>query len=159
MRSRREEDLLQCPCRAYNIYLRRSQEWLNTVSPETWPVNLLLVPGTHSPASDNVISVLFKDLVKDSYRLLGGARTLFRDDNTVMEDAIGVHQMRKLAATYAIKVGQPEEKVRVKLGFSAVRIMRKNYVAEAPPLRVACVLPGGTSIPDRSHELSDSDSD
>ena len=59
MRSRREEDLLQCPCRAYNIYLRRSQEWLNTVSPETWPVNLLLVPGTHSPALDNVISVLF----------------------------------------------------------------------------------------------------
>ena len=76
-----------------------------------------------------------------------------------MEDAIGVHHMRKLAATYAIQVGQPEDRVRVKLGFSSVRIMRKNYVAEAPPLRVACVLPGGAFIPDRSHELSDSDSD
>ena len=102
MISRREADLLKCPIRAYNIYLSRSQEWLSTVSPEVWPVELLLMPGTHSPASDNVISVLFKDLVKDSYRLLGGARALLRDDNTVIEDAIGVHQMRKLAATYAI---------------------------------------------------------
>ena len=75
-----------------------------------------------------------------------------------MEDTIKSPPNEELAATYAIKVGQPEEMVRVKLGFSALRIMKKNYVADAPPLRVACVLPGGPFIPDRSHELSDSDS-
>ena len=74
-------------------------------------------------------------------------------------DALGVHQMRKLAATYEIQVGQSEEVVRVKPGFSLVTIMRKSYVAEAPPLRETCVLPGGAFFPDRSHELSDSDSD
>ena len=106
--------------------MNRSQEWLNTVSPEFWPLGLILVPGTASPASDIFISGLFKSLVKDFYWLLGGARALLRADKTIMEDAIGVHQMRKLAATYAIQVGQPEDVVRVKLGFSSVTIMRKS---------------------------------
>ena len=65
--------------------------------------------------------------------------------------------MRKLAASYAIQVGQEEHQVKVKLGFSDVRILRKNYVAQVPPLKEACVLPGGTFIPNRDHEFSDSD--
>ena len=63
------------------------------------------------------------------------------------EVPIGIHQMRKLAATYAIKAGQDEKLVKVKLGFSDVRNLRKNYVAEAPQLREACVLPGGSFMP------------
>ena len=119
----------------------------------------MLVPGTARPTSEELISDLFKSLVKDSYRLLGGVNALVRADRADLEDPIGVHQMRKLAATYAIQVGQSEQVVRVKLGFSTTRIMRKNYVAEAPPLREACVLPGGSFVPSRVHELSDSDSD
>ena len=46
MTSRRDSDLLQCPIRAYKIYMSRSQEWLDTVSPDLWPLGLLLVPGT-----------------------------------------------------------------------------------------------------------------
>ena len=63
----------------------------------------------------------------------------------------------KLAASYAIQVGQEEQQVKIKLGFSDVRILRKNYVAQAPPLKEACVLPGGIFIPNRGHEFSDSD--
>ena len=82
-----------------------------------------------------------------------------RANRADLEDPIGVHQMRKLAATYAIQVGQDEQVVKVKLGFSTVRILRKNYVAEAPSLREACVLPGGSFVPNREQEFSDSDSD
>ena len=46
-----------------------------------------------------------------------------------------IHQMRKLAATYAIKAGQDGKLVKMKLGFSDVRNLRKNYVAEAQQLR------------------------
>ena len=74
------------------------------------------------------------------------------------EVPIGIHQMRKLAATYAIQAGQDEQLIKVKLGFSDVRILRKNYIAEAPQLREACILPGGSFIPNRDHELSDTDS-
>ena len=47
-----------------------------------------------------------------------------------------------------------------RLNFSTeVRILRKNYIAPVPQLRVACVLPGGPFFPDRTHEMSDSESD
>ena len=75
------------------------------------------------------------------------------------EVPIGIHQTRKLAAAYSLQVGHDEQVVKSKMGFSEVRILRKNYIAAVPALREACVLPGGSFIPDRTHEFSDSDSD
>ena len=92
------------------------------------------------------LSDLFIDLVKDSRRSL-------REPGV----EIGIHQSRKLAAAYSLQVGQDEQVVKSKMGFSEIRILRKNYVAPVPELREACVLPGGSFIPDRTHELSDSD--
>ena len=103
------------------------------------------------------MSDLFKSLVRDSFQALGGVGALLRVNRADVDGPIGIHQMRKLAATYAIQVGQEEQVVKVKLGFSDVRILRKNYIAQAPPLKEACVLPGGSFIPNRDHELSDSD--
>ena len=87
------------------------------MTPDLWPLGLLLVPGTARPASEDLISDLFKSLVQVSYRLLGGVGALVRANRADLEDPIGVHQMRKLAATYAIQVGQEEQVVKVKLGF------------------------------------------
>ena len=52
--------------------------------------------------------------------------------------------MRLMAVTYDIQAGQDEQLIIVKLGFSDVRILSKNYIAEDPQLREACVLPGGS---------------
>ena len=139
------------------MYINRSQEWLERLPPDRRPLDLWLVPGTASPASPNFISMLFKKLVSDSRRAFGGVETLVRGSREREKVPIGIHQMRKLAATYASLAGHEEQQIRIKLGFSDVRILRKNYIAQAPPLREACVLPGGTFIPSRVHEFSDSD--
>ena len=57
--------------------------------------------------------------------------------------------MRKFAASYANKVGQVKERIRINMGFSSLKILRKNYVAKVPELKIHCVLPGGTFISDR----------
>ena len=72
---------------------------------------------------------------------------------------IGPHQMRKLSASLSHKVGQDENLVREVMGFSSMGILRKNYIADVPPLNIACVLPGGPYFPHRGTELSDTDSD
>ena len=137
--------------------MERSQEWLDTVVPEYRPRNLLLVLGSPRPISDDLISKLFVGLVKDAYRLMGGVDALVRVNTADLDHPIGIHQMRKLAATYAWKVGRSEELVREKLGFYSLSILRKNYISDAPDLREACVLPGGAFIPNRDHEMSDSE--
>ena len=72
---------------------------------------------------------------------------------------VGVHQIRKLAASHSIKAGHDERIIKEKMGFSEVKILRKNYIARVPDLSIACVLPGGSFIPTNPHSLSDSDSD
>ena len=146
--SSRETDRVLCPVRAYKIYLERSQNWLSRFPADHHPKVLWSLPLSTRQASAEYLSDLFRALVGDSRRFLGEP-----------EVVIGMHQVRKLAASHALQEGQDEQVIKVKMGFSEVRILRKNYIAPVPRLKVACVLPGGTFIPDRTHELSDSDSD
>ena len=92
---------------------------------------------------------IFRDLVIDSR---------YFHDLPVDGVSVTPHQMRKFAASYSHKVGQDEETVRVAMGFSSVSILRKNYVADVPPLRHPCVLPGGSYSP-VCHSISSSDSE
>ena len=72
---------------------------------------------------------------------------------------VGVHQIRKLAASHSTQAGHNERTIKEKMGFSEVKILRKNYIAKVPDLRIAWVLPGGSFIPNNAHSLSESDSD
>ena len=72
---------------------------------------------------------------------------------------VGVHQIRKLAASHSTQAGHNERTIKEKMGFSEVKILKKNYIARVPGLSIACVLPGGSFIPINAHSLSDSDSD
>ena len=81
---------------------------------------------------------MFKTLVEDS-------RKSYKRRGKVN---IGPHQARKFAASYASQVGQDEDLVRKVMGFSDLDILRKNYVAPVPFLKMHCVLPGGTFIPE-----------
>ena len=145
--SSRDSDKFLCPVRAYKAYLKRSQFWLDRNPGTLLPEVLWLFPLSAHKASADYLSDLFGILVADS-RLRGEPR-----------EEVGIHQIRKLAASHAMCEGQDEEVVKSKMGFSEVRIFRKNYVAPVSKLKVACVLPGGTCIPNRTHKLSDSDSD
>ena len=104
-------------------------------------------PRSLLPLSKGTLSRWFIDLVLESRRLNG----------LVDPVAVGPHQMRKFAASYSSMVGQDEETVVRVMGFSSNRILRKNYVAPVPPLRVPCVLPGGPFLARRDHDLSDSE--
>ena len=72
---------------------------------------------------------------------------------------VGIHQIRKLAASRSVQAGHNEHTIKEKMGFSEVKILRKNYIARVPNLKVTCVFPGGTFIPNRAHTISESDSD
>ena len=119
MTSPRDSDALLCLIRAYTIYVNRSQEWLIAVPLDQQPVELWLVPRSTIPASPDFLSDSFKRLVRDSRRAFGGVEALWRGPRALAgpEVPIGIHQMRKLAATYAIQAGQHEQLVKVKLGF------------------------------------------
>ena len=86
-------------------------------------------------------------------------RDALSDAGSPVPAKVGPHQMRKFAASLSLQVGQDEDLVRKNMGFSSVRILRKNYVAKVPPLKVACSLPGGPFLPQGHSEISDSDSD
>ena len=150
MDSAHSSDRLLCPVRAFRIYLERSQEWLDGV-----PLLLRLhsslwsFPDSGVQVPTCVLSSWFRNLVVDSQRLNG---------LPVPKD-IGPHQVRKLAASYARKAGQAEPLVQRVMGFSSRVILRKNYVADVPPIHFPCVLPGGTFLPRRIHDMSSSDSD
>ena len=95
-------------------------------------------PGSGKALDKDYLSKIFKTLVEDS-------RKHFKKKGKV---AIGPHDVRKFAASYASQVGQDEELVRKVRGFSSVKIMRKNYIASVPHLKMHCVLPGGSFIPE-----------
>ena len=142
-------DVLLCPVRAYQIYKDRSEPWLEDVplllrhrSP------LWSLPGQTVPSPVRTLTAWFISLVKD-YR---------RRDGLSTDISVGPHQMRKFAASYSLHLGQNPEGVRKTMGFSSLTILRKNYLAHTvTPLLMPCVLPGGSHIPPRVDDLSESD--
>ena len=130
------------------MYLERSQVWWDRNPDSEHHEFLWTVPSSTFQASPEYLVNLIQGLVGDSRRFLGEPSV-----------DVGIHQIRKLPASHSIQAGQKEQIVKEKMGFSEVKILRKNYIAQVPKLKVACVLPGGTFIPNRMHELSESDSD
>ena len=127
-----------CPVRAYDTYLNRSARWLRKFPKREHPKVLWSSPSSGKALDKEYLSKIFKTLVEDS-------RKHFKKKGKV---AIGPHDVRKFAASYASQVGQDEELVRKVMGFSSVKIMRKNYIASVPHLKMHCVLPGGSFIPE-----------
>ena len=138
--SNRASDILLCPVRAYKIYVLRSLDWLEGVPLGIRPMSLWSIPSSPNPASILFLTKIFKSVVEDSRK----------DKFLTNKVPIGPHQMRKFAASYANKVGQVEDRIRINMGFSSLKILRKNYVAKVPDLKIHCVLPGGTFIPERT---------
>ena len=136
-----------CPVRAYRIYLARSSSWLADAPPHLHHHYLWSHQRNPRPASISYLSSKFRDLVADSRR--------FNDLDPGVD--AGPHQMRKLSASYALQVGQNEDKVVRVMGFASSKIFRKNYVSWVPPLTVPCVLPGGPFFPQGVVDLSDTD--
>lgn len=147
--SPRSRDVLLCPVRAYQIYRDRSSVWLEDVpllhrlrSP------LWSLPGQAIPSPVRTLTSWFVSLVRDCRRR----------DGLSTDVSVGPHQMRKFAASYSLHLGHPPESVWKKMGFSSLSILKKNYLAQSvPPLLMPCVLPGGTHIPPRVEDLSESD--
>ena len=130
------EDLLLCPVRCLQAYLTRTAEFLDDVPLSMRHLFLWIKPRTVVRWSKVSLTKCFVDLVRDS--------RIYNDVLVPVE--IGPHQMRKLSASYASLVGQAEMSVHKVMGFSSLKIFRKNYVAWVPPLLVSCVLPGGTFL-------------
>ena len=64
--------------------------------------------------------------------------------------SIGPHQGRKLAASYGFMCCnslRDEQILMQALGCSSLQVMRRVYINPVPPLRHACVVPGGVYIP------------
>ena len=147
--SSKSRDVLLCPVRAFRIYKDRSSVWLEDVpllprlrSP-IWSL-----PGQVLPSPVKTLSSWFISLVKDC-RSRDGLPT---------DISVGPHQMRKFAASYSLHLGHDTEVVRKKMGFSSLSILKKNYLGPSvPPLLMPCVLPGGSHIPPRVDDLSESD--
>ena len=136
-------DLSLCPVRAYKIFLSRSpSSHGDLISQPFWSH-----PTKSAPVSTSQLTGLFIGVVKDCLLASGLPASV----------PIGPHQMRKLAASLSNLVGHNEEIVRKRMGFSSVKILRKNYIAKVPHLRIACVLPGGPYFPVVYNQLSDSD--
>ena len=127
-----------CPVRAYDTYVNRSSLWLRKFPLKDHPKVLWSSPKTGRALDTKVLTGVFKTLVEDS-------RKSYKRRGKVN---IGPHQARKFAASYASQVGQDEDLVRKVMGFSDLDILRKNYVAPVPFLKMHCVLPGGTFIPE-----------
>ena len=139
-----QEDLLLCPVRCLRAYLARTGDLLDDVPLSQRHSSLWIKPHTVVPWSKLSLSKCFVDVVRDS--------RLYNDIAVPVE--IGPHQMRKLSASYASLVGQAELSVHKVMGFSSLKIFRKNYVAWVPPLLVSCVLPGGPFLARNARELS-----
>ena len=148
LNSSRVTDRLLCPVRAYITYLDRSQIWWDRNQDDEHHTCLWTIPSSTIRASPDYLSNLIGALVGESRRFSGEPSV-----------EVGIHQIRKLAASHSIQAGQNEQTIKEKMGFSEVNILRKNYIAQVSNLKVACVLPGGTFIPKRAHDLSESDSD
>ena len=140
-------DRLLCPVRAYNILVSRSLDLVEDVPLSHRHHRLWVNPRTLLPASKGSLSRWFVNLVIDSRRHCGEFDPV----------PIGPHQMRKLAASYSSFLGQDEDAVLRAMGFSSSYVFRKNYVAWVPPLTVPCMLPGGSFLARRDHNVSDSE--
>ena len=143
LKSSVHDDLLLCPVRCLQEYLSRTGDLLDQVPLSQRHSFLWIKPRTVVPWSKLSLSKCFVDVVRDS--------RLYNDIAVPVE--IGPHQMRKLSASYASLVGQAESSVHKVMGFSSLKIFRKNYVAWVPPLLVSCVLPGGSFIADNGLDL------
>ena len=148
LNSSRVTDRLLCPVRAYITYLDRSQIWWDRNQDDEHHTCLWTIPSSTIRASPDYLSNLIGALVGESRRFSGEPSV-----------EVGIHQIRKLAASHSIQACQNEQTIKEKMGFSEVNILRKNYIAQVSNLKVACVLPGGTFISKRAHDLSESDSD
>ena len=128
------DNLSLCPVRAYNIYKEKSKFKLK--NPPNIHSFLWVLPNTPDKLILKKLTSTFISVIKDA----------LRDAELSIAIKIGPHQMRKLSASHAWKVGQDEEVIRENMGFASVN-MRKNYIAKVPNLNVACVLPGGSFSP------------
>ena len=142
-------DLSLCPVRAYTSFLAISQPWLDHLNPSEQHKFFWAQPGKNTPLKIPNLTRMFIKVVKDA----------LADAGMPVDPKIGPHQMRKLSASHARKIGQNEDTVRKVMGFSSVKILRKNYVSDVSPLNIACVLPGGPYFPPGGDDLSDSDSE
>ena len=138
-------DLSLCPVRALNIYLSRSSTWPSGSVVDSQ--HLWRHPSKPACLTIAQLTGFFVGVVRESLKSSGLPFSM----------AVGPHQMRKLAASHSRLVGINEEKIKKFMGFSSLTILRKNYIASVPPLKVACVLPGGPFIPAPNNQLSDSD--
>ena len=130
-------DLSLCPVRALRTFLSVSSSWVSCSTPDIRQQFLWYLPGCHSHLSVSSLSTLFIRTVRSALSFAG----------LPTRSNIGPHQMRKLAASLSVGSGQDEVTVMRNMGFSSLKILRKNYVAAAPPLRFACSLHGGPFSP------------
>ena len=125
-----------CPVRAYKVYIKRISE-----SPGMQSNNFLWDHGKDkNKVSIPLLSRKFIKLVEYSRIEMG----IFDTIN------IGPHHTRKLAASYGARMCknlEEEETLREKMGFSALKILRKVYINFVPPLDFICVLPMGVFYP------------
>ena len=66
-------------------------------------------------------------------------------------DDIGPHQMRKLAASYCVRMMGTDSSLRQKMldrmGCKSFTVLKKVYIQDVPDLDTRCVLPVGTYVP------------
>ena len=126
-----------CPVRAFRLYFSASERWFVDSSPSV-SRPLWRLPKSGRPLSQQVLTKHFKSLIVDC---------LYLNDLEGSQNQVTPHQMRKFAASYSHQLGQDEEKVRQVMGFSSLKVLKKNYQAQVPPLELPCVLPGGSFLP------------
>ena len=126
-----------CPVRAYNIYIERT-------SGEGFSDVFLWYHGKNNgKVSVQTISAIFSNLVRQAKRSAG----------IINNDPIGPHQCRKLAASYGALLcnsERDENRLRERMGFSALSVLRKVYIRDVPPLTHRFVTPGGIYTPGRA---------
>ena len=126
-----------CPVRAFRLYFSASERWFVDSSPSV-SRPLWRLPKSGRPLSQQVLTKHFKSLIVDC---------LYLNDLEGSQNQVTPHQMRKFAASYSHQLGQDEEKVRQVMGFSSLKVLKKNYQAHVPPLEFPCILPGGAFSP------------
>ena len=134
-------DNLLCPVRAFRIYLER----ISKVPKMSNIIHLWDHGKNKGRVNIQKLSRIFIKVVEYS-RIHSG---IF--ENT----SVGPHQSRKWAASYGSKLCNNESdeiKMRVKMGFSSLNILRKVYIHDVPPLTIACVFPGGTYLPNTNYK-------
>ena len=124
MDSRDEDELKLCPVRAWEIYRRRSEGFVNSIDKNRlWPV------------SHDTLVDCFRSLVGKARRFAG------RSDVT----PICVHQTKKLAFSYSKKFFTTTDDVLCKkMGNKTIKVLNRVYMGDVSPLRYTCVVPAGT---------------